>query len=153
MPKDFVRLLLPVLALMAVSSVAILAQDTTLIPNNTNACISFTYKFYTPNMTNPTLIIIDRRVTFNPVTGCMTMAYNAFCGDDPGTPMLLSAQAIGTQITMSPACVWDCAVAGCGTITTDSSDGLPVELMDFEIEDDHPSVEADGADAGAPESL
>ena len=46
--------------------------------------------------------------------------------------MLLVASAFSTQFDMSPFCVWNCGV--CGTIQTTSADGLPVELLEFEIE-------------------
>lgn len=32
---------------------------------------------------------------------------------------------------MSPTCAWNCV--GCGTVTIDGSDGLPVELLDFKV--------------------
>ncbi len=52
----------------------------------------------------------------------------------------LTADAMAA--TMNPRCVWVC---GCGTtmnpgVTIDASDGLPVELMDFAVEDDVAAV-------------
>ena len=107
--------------------------------NTTNACIDSTYKFWTPDMANPTLIIIDRRVTFNPMTLCTTAGMNsAFCNRDPGTPMLLVASAFSTQFPNSPFCSWNCGA--CGTIVTDGpNQGLPVELMGFGFEDEEPA--------------
>ena len=113
-----------------------LGQFTTTIPNTTNACINSTFKSYTPNVTSPIAILIDRRVTFDPLVGCLTaVANNASCSRDGGS-MLLVAAVSGTQITNSPSCSWDCGAAGCGTIVTDGNSGLPVELMGFGFEDE-----------------
>ena len=110
-----------------------LGQDVSTIVNTTNACINSTYRSWTPNMAAPMSILIDRRVTFNPLTLCTTaMSNNAGCARDGGTPMLLIATAVGTQLTMNPSCSWNCGV--CGTIVTNgANNGLPVELLDFQV--------------------
>jgi hypothetical protein len=49
---------------------------------------------------------------------------------------LLYAHALNTAT--NPSCGWYCTRAGigsCGTITIDNSDGLPVELMEFSVEE------------------
>lgn len=43
---------------------------------------------------------------------------------------LLSAEAV--TATMDPACSWVCT--GCGNVTIDGSDGLPVELLEYSVE-------------------
>ncbi len=141
MPKIAALIILLVVAqLVALAGGALAGGETSLMANTTNACISFTYKLWSPNMAAPTFIIIDRRVTFNPVAVCTTAAMNnASCNRDPGTPMLLVASASSTQISNAPSCSWNCG--GCGTIVTDGPTvGLPVELMDFgfEHEDEEP---------------
>ena len=122
--------------LITAFSAGALASFMTTIPNTTNTCINSTYKFYSPDQMNPTLILIDRRVTFNPTALCSTasMGTNG-CNRDPGSPMLLVASASGLQIANAPFCSWNCGV--CGTsIRTDGSSGLPVELMEFSVGED-----------------
>lgn len=65
----------------------------------------------------------------------LTMQNAVFCSPTAmgNTTAFLLATAL--TATANPSCAWNCA---CGSITIDGSDGLPVELMDFEI--------ADGAD-------
>ena len=133
MSRNFILLSLIVYIGMIGYAREAMAQDTTTIVNTTNACINSTFKSYSPYKTNPTAILIDRRITFNPVTGCVTAgSNNANCNRDGGS-MLLGAAASGMEITMNPSCSWDCAGAGCGTITTGTADGLPVELMEFSV--------------------
>lgn len=111
-----------------------LAQDTSVIPNMTNACIDSTYKLFSPNMAAPTFVLIDRRLTVNPLTACTTAGSNsAACQRDSNGPgFLLIASASGAQLMNNPSCSWNCGA--CGTIITDSGDGLPVELMEFSVE-------------------
>lgn len=111
------------------------AQDMSTVANTTNACINSTYRSFSPNATSPTFILIDRRVTFDPVANCVTAGMmSAFCSRDGGTPMLLIAQASSAQFANSPYCRWNCGA--CGIIETDGSIGLPVELMDFGVDDE-----------------
>ena len=80
---------------------------------------------------------------------CMSVAANnaaCFPASTNQTTTFLSASAM-TPVT-NPSCSWTC---NCGTGTQnfsiDSSDGLPVELMDFEVEDDESSESAEDEDA------
>ena len=67
-----------------------------------------------------------------------TMVMSATC--DPGTAMTAMNMTVGNVIAyamtsaVSPSCAWQCQ---CGTstvqITIDGGDGLPVELMGFEV--------------------
>jgi len=72
----------------------------------------------------------------------LTMTMNAR-NCNPGTAgfstSLLWAYANTTAV--SPSCQWAC---DCGTVTTDSSDGLPVELMSFSVEDEADKPETSG---------
>ena len=138
--------LLAIAQMVGLAGVAV-AQDMSTIMNVTNTCIKSTYKFWTPNMAAPTLIIIDRRVTFNPVTVCgtATMSMSASCMEDPGVTMFLGASAFGPQITMNPYCNWNCGA--CGTIVINASNGLPVELLDFSVNDAEEGKEDPGPDA------
>jgi len=60
----------------------------------------------------------------------LTMSMNVInCYPDPGSSVSsLGASAYTTAI--DPSCGWNC---GCGQVTIDGSDGLPVELLDFSI--------------------
>ena len=58
------------------------------------------------------------------------------------TRMTLTASAM-TMLPSPPSCRWACP---CGTVTIDSSDGLPVELMEFEVDDDESSASAEDED-------
>lgn len=73
----------------------------------------------------------------------LTMSMNVIAcnlSGGAGTTNVLSASAFNTAV--NPTCGWNCA---CGIVTIDGSDGLPVELMEFSVEDEG---EAGGADAG-----
>ncbi|MDA8018201.1 MAG: hypothetical protein MPN21_12210 [Thermoanaerobaculia bacterium] len=66
---------------------------------------------------------------------CQTTMMNAFfCS--PTAAMTTNFLLASNMGTVNPSCAWSCA---CGTgapphVTIDSSDGLPVELMDFAVE-------------------
>ncbi len=148
--------LLAIAQMVGLAGVAV-AQGYTIV-NTTNACINSTYKLFSPNMISPTFILIDRRVTFNQVTFCTTATSNsALCNRDMGVPMFLGTSAASTtnipmlmQLTMMPSCSWNCGV--CGTIITNGANsGLPVELMDFSINDPEEGKEDPGPDEPASE--
>ena len=64
--------------------------------------------------------------------------------------MYLIAMAMGAQITMNPSCSWNCV--GCGTIITNGAlNGLPVELLDFSVDDAEEGEEDLRPDAPASE--
>ena len=78
-----------------------------------------------------TLIIVDK--TLSAATTCtLTMMNASFCFPSyaPANTAVLVASAF--TATANPSCAWTC---GCGSVTTDGSDGLPVELMEFSIDD------------------
>lgn len=105
-----------------------------MMSNTTNACIQSTYKFITPSTAAPSTIGILKYLTVNRVCTAV-VAMNAGC--NPGvaaSTATVGATATAAQIGMAPTCQWACA--GCTNITTSAAtDGLPVELMDFSIED------------------
>jgi len=124
------RSVAPVVVVCCLLTGVAIAQDTVVIPNTTNTCINSTYKLYIPNQTAPTFIGIVKYLT-NVTASCMLTASNsAFCNANLSSAV---ASVTGMQITQSPSCQWTCG--GCGTISTGPSDGLPVELMAFDIED------------------
>lgn len=53
------------------------------------------------------------------------------------TSVLMAGATTGAA---TPSCAWTCA---CGAVVIDGSDGLPVELMDFGIEDESEDVGAE----------
>lgn len=101
--------------------------------NTTNACIAQTTKSYIPNKTSPTFVGIIKALTGMPACTTTPSANNATCGET--LPTALFATAIGPQITMSPSCVWNCGGCLGGTIAISGADGLPVELLEFSIDD------------------
>ena len=87
----------------------------------------------------PAYVYIGKSAT-NANTCTLTMFMNAF-GCFPGNqfPPVTGVTGMGGMLTASayttatnPSCGWVC---DCGAITIDTGDGLPVELMGFEIED------------------
>ena len=85
--------------------------------------------------------------TLNGPYVCNRVASNnaSLCAPNlPTARTMLTASANTTAV--NPSCQWYCT-GGCGTITTDGSDGLPVELMEFEIvENDSGEASRDEAD-------
>ena len=88
-------------------------------------------------------------VTLNASYSCMVvMMMNVsacgFVGTDTMRAMF-TASAMTTYT--NPSCSWSCTGGACGSIVADSTNGLPVELMDFEVEDDESSESAEDEDA------
>ncbi len=93
----------------------------------------------TPGFTSPSFIQIYK--TLSMAGDCVTTMSNAFgCGRAPAASMatMLIASALPMS-TMNPYCNWVCD-CGAGytaeSISTGPADGLPVELMDFSIDDE-----------------
>lgn len=105
------------------------------ITNPPTACVGSVMNYFVPSKTMPTATVgILKVLTVSRVCGTVT-TNSAFC--NPGFPantMILGASAMGAQISMSPSCSWACA--GCANISTDGSDDLPIELMDFGIDEE-----------------
>ena len=84
---------------------------------------------------SPTTITIVK--TIGPGGWCRSTMMNASsCFPGPGYAPWSMLQAVAMSATVNPSCAWQCT---CGTgalphFIIDSSDGLPVELMDFTIE-------------------
>ncbi len=151
----------PVLMLVAAcwlgSPVAVSSQDSTTYTAGpfTNACIMSIYKYWKPNRTNPSqTVYIAKRLDMARACSTLVPGMNAFCNPGslaphPTNTMVLAGSAFNSDITMNPTCSWTCT--GCGAIPISAaSDGLPVELMDFSVEDDVAAVggEEAGDDAG-----
>ncbi|MEM7353253.1 MAG: hypothetical protein AAF657_20830 [Acidobacteriota bacterium] len=67
-------------------------------------------------------------------TTCTRTLTNAASCDPTGptsTANLFASAMTSTVATTMVACGWNC---GCGQVTIDETDGLPVELMSFSIE-------------------
>ncbi len=143
MPKNTALISLLVVAqLVALAGGAL--GETSLMANTTNACIDSTFFSWSPSMAAPSVILIDRRLNVDPGACTTANSSNASCSIDTGQDYLI-AIVTGTQITNVPFCSWNCAGAGCGSILTDGSIGLPVELMGFgfEHEDEEPPEDVD----------
>ena len=69
-------------------------------------------------------------------TTCTRNVNNAASCNPAGplfTTALFASAMSASTMTMAVSCGWTC---GCGTVTIDgATDGLPVELMDFEVVD------------------
>jgi len=63
-------------------------------------------------------------------TTCSTTAMNAFLCSPTAPAFVMTLSASAYTSTTNPFCSFNC---GCGTVTIDGSDGLPVELMDFDV--------------------
>ncbi len=111
------------------------AQTTVTITNPTTACVASIKKFYFPSGPPATAKGVFKYLTA-PRNCVPAGTVSAACGANPSTAAAgdLTAQVTGTQLSGSPSCQWNCT-GGCGTITIDTTDGLPVELMDFEVVD------------------
>ncbi len=111
------------------------ATSTVYVTDSTpaTACVDKIRKGYVTNQTSPSTVFISKYLDMGR-TCTRTASTNAdLC--DPVGPInanILLASAIGPNIAMNPFCGWTCA--GCGNITISGNDGLPVELMKFDIE-------------------
>jgi hypothetical protein len=110
-----------------------IAQDMTTATNTTNTtntkCVQSTYKFYSPNHTSPTFVYIRKSLAPG-VSSCVVgTMINAICNNASMGPLVATAGFPSA----SPSCSWSCAL-GCTIVTDGSSDGLPVELMGFSVE-------------------
>ena len=106
------------------------------IPAAVDSQCAVTMQMTTTFTGTPDLIIITK--TLSMAGNCVTAMSNADgCGRAPAASMATMLVASAYTNTMNPYCSWVC---NCGSgytnenIVTDSSDGLPVELMDFSIE-------------------
>lgn len=125
-------------ALFAQTMVTIM-EPTTSIPS---ACVMTIMRTGIPNTMSPTSYIniektldMSRVCTWQSSTGMAGGICNPGMAAGATNTGMLIASAIGTDLSMNPGCVWQCA--GCGMITTTAAkDGLPVELMDFSIQDE-----------------
>ena len=109
--------------------------------------------YFYPDATSPTFIRISKML--NPAAvNCPDPAMNAYgCGEVPGNANATKLVASALTATVAPFCNWVCNCgAGCTSqsISINSQDdGLPVELMDFEIE----NTEAEGSDSDDREKV
>ena len=63
---------------------------------------------------------------------CSLLNSNNVIGCSPSTSVSTSRlSAAAFTSLLNPSCSWTCT---CGSVTIDSTDGLPVELMDFAID-------------------
>lgn len=104
------------------------AQSTVTNPATT-ACVSSIMKYYFPNMAGPTAITIVKNLTGGAPACSVAGSASATCNAAGMTAV--TGSATGAQITGSPTCSFNCGA--CGTITIDTADGLPVELMEFSV--------------------
>ena len=102
-----------------------------------NACLNSIKKGFFPNFMNPTATVyIFKYLAASQSCDLAAPANSAFC--NPASLQSVSrvdASAFGAQIANSPSCSWTCPGA-CGMIATGPGDGLPVELMEFSVEDE-----------------
>ncbi len=79
--------------------------------------------------TPPTIFVFK---TLSTVVNCaLTMSMNVLgCFPTAGTSTSILSASASTAAT-NPSCAWAC---DCGGVTIDSSNGLPVELMEFSVE-------------------
>jgi hypothetical protein len=101
-------------------------------------------------MTLGTIMVVYK--ILNGPYNCGTTMMNAlFCNPTAMTgTSFLHASAMAA--TMNPSCAWTCTGTGggtCATVTIDVNDGLPVELMEFSVEDEGVS---DGTESRAGEA-
>ena len=91
---------------------------------------------YTNQTSFPPTMIVTKQLSGMAV--CSLVGQNALsCFPGTGVPMSTSflLASANPSATMSPFCSWTCS---CGTggfsVISDSSDGLPIELLDFRVE-------------------
>ncbi len=119
-------------------------MTTTITTGITTACVVSIVKVGFPDLTSPTsYVYIDKFLDMTRSCSFVTSNNAALC--NPGVTLptnRLIASVTGPNINMNPSCSWSCT--GCGAIVTNAADdGLPVELMDFGVDD------ADAAASGA----
>ncbi len=114
-------------------------QATSYMTNNTNPCVAGTYKYAAPNFTSPVTVFINKFLTTP--RACATTLPGGGMNNASCNPGVLAATASlaafwNTGFGINPFCQWYCLGCTMPTITTDAAnDGLPVELMDFAVED------------------
>lgn len=128
---------LMIAVLCSLTSAAPGSSQTTVVDNSpTTPCVTSIVKFYFPSGPPATFHAVVKYLT-GPKTCTTAVSNSASCLTNPSD---LAAEATSAQLMGNPSCQWNCV--GCGTITTNAmTDGLPVELMDFEV--------VDGAQDGA----
>jgi len=68
---------------------------------------------------------------FNSSESCsLTMSMNVIACNPSPSGSVLSLTATAYTTATNPSCGWNC---GCGPVTINNADGLPVELLDFSI--------------------
>lgn len=89
--------------------------------------------------------------TLNGTYVCMYVTgMNASLCAPPATQPRMTVTASAAVGTPMPSCQWTCT-GGCGTVTIDNTDGLPVELMEFDVEaaaDAEDTAEQEDSDSG-----
>ncbi|MCP4527470.1 MAG: hypothetical protein GY833_16375, partial [Aestuariibacter sp.] len=86
---------------------------------------------------------------------CRSVGNNNVLACAPGAASVTTTflAATATTAATNPSCSWQCTCTGSGNIRIDKTDGLPVELMDFEVVDgDEGDVPRAAADSSAETS-
>lgn len=83
----------------------------------------------------PPTIFVTKTLTTS--GACHTVANNNVlaCFPAAGTVTTMFLVASASTAATNPSCSWQCTCGGVGNIRIDKTDGLPVELMDFEVVD------------------
>lgn len=105
------------------------------LPVESQCMVTNTVSIPAPSPTSPYNVVYKY---LNGTYQCNRVASNNASLCAPGTaplPRTMLTASANTTAT-NPSCQFYCT-GGCGTITIDKNDGLPVELMEFEIAEDH----------------
>ncbi|MCP4593715.1 MAG: hypothetical protein GY842_23520, partial [bacterium] len=101
----------------------------------------------------PGTIVVTKTLTTSGT--CHTVANNNVLACAPGAASVTTKYLVASASTAAtnPLCSWQCTCDGSGNIRIDKTDGLPVELMDFEVVDgDEGDVPRAAADSSAETS-
>ena len=114
----------------------------------TSQCMVMTTNVTFPG---PSTTLVEKYLSMSYSCASIPTQMNALVCN-PGNPgysttLLTAERMVGTTMAQ---CVWTCV--GCGTVTIDGTDGLPVELMDFSVEGNPPNTEVRVEEEKAPKS-
>ena len=118
--------------LLKLSSILLLSLGLSVLPAKLDAqCVTNVVSSYTDTVNGMNYQFISKSIATTG-TCTRTMTNNVIgCGPAGMNPGINAVWASAYTAATSPSCDWVCE---CGPVTIDGSDGLPVELLGFEID-------------------
>ncbi len=130
----------PILLGSALILISFFAQP---LPVESQCMVTNTVVFPAPSPGSPYTVVYKY---LNGGYLCNRVASNnvSLCAPGPAAIVRTTLTASANTTATNPSCQFSCT-GGCGTITIDRNDGLPVELMEFEISEVDQNEEGEAA--------